>query len=144
MGNGSLFLINNMKAVGFTNEYDVGIIKPEFFDYLGEDRIKINIDKPEELLIYKYVRESEKVFSMTLALFDKDVYIGPYIILTDGEWIWPSHYEYNLRKNNFSNINSDFLQHMRRVGFNTTTLSIDQKKKAKTFLESKMLNSSGR
>lgn len=59
-----------------------------------------NVTLPEGQIekINEYIEKSCLIFSKTLALFDKETYIAPYMILSDEEWLWPSYFSYFTNK----------------------------------------------
>ncbi|MBI1184786.1 hypothetical protein GC194_10965 [bacterium] len=119
-----------MKTIGFRKEHDARIIIDEYIDKVSAG--SVIIDDNERVKIIKYLEKGVMIFSMTLWLTDGATNIGPYIIYTDGVWIWPSHFVYYIRKGDYGNLNQDFVSYMREVDY------IPQKE-AKMFLFSNML-----
>jgi hypothetical protein len=128
-----------MQTIGFIEEKDSKIIREEFI--LDKTRsANLQIEGLEKKKIIEYLEHSNSIFAITLGLFDGATYIGPYMILTDGIWIWPSHFSYYLLKNDFLNINSDFYFYLKNKKFKSSKLSENEIKKAKFFLEKELLN----
>lgn len=128
-----------MKTIGFTNKRDEVIIRNKYLDM----PLLLNgntLDEVEKKNVIKYLNGHESVFSITWALFDGEKYIGPYMIFTDGEWLWPSHFSYYLFKNNFHHFNEDFLNHLRTKKFEINSLTEIKKKEATVFIERELLN----
>ena len=126
-----------MKTIGFVKERDNKIIKREYLDNQANLNFSIT-NKIEKEKVVDYLINSEKVFSITLSLFDDEKYIGPYTIYSDGEWLWPSHFPYFLEKNDF--INNDFLNHVRNKNYETFFLTQQRRQEVVSFLEKTLLN----
>lgn len=128
-----------MQIVGFRRKYDAGLIREE---YLQEPDINslalINQDEFEK--ITKYLKTSEIVFSLTLALFDDETYLGPYLVHSDGEWIWPSHLINLIGSENYLRLDHKFLAHIREKKYEITPLSQAEKLRSKLFVETNLLS----
>ncbi|MGN6493387.1 MAG: hypothetical protein ACTHLE_15405 [Agriterribacter sp.] len=86
--------IVSMKLIGFKNQYDT-----IFTNSLPQScKNFIEIDKKEVDTIVYYLDNSTLILSKTWGLFDDDRYIGPYMLLSDGEWLWPSYYSFFVKK----------------------------------------------
>lgn len=127
-----------MKTIGFIKEIDKKIVKENYWDINVLSSKSLITDVAERNEIIQYLNGAEMIFSVTLALFDGEKYIGPYMIFSDGEWIWPNYFSYNLTNQEY--INSDFLSHVRQKNYNITSLTKEQKREATFFLEKEMLN----
>jgi len=126
-----------MKIIGFSKVHDKVLSLSKFL-FKTNDRASCFLRKEEHQLLIQYLIKSDMIFSKTLAIFDGINYIAPYMIFSDGEWIWPSYYSYNLIKEDF--INSDFLSHVKQKSFIITPLTGEQKKELTIFLEKEMLS----
>lgn len=122
--------------IGFSEVHDKVLSLSKFLCKTN-DRTSCFLTKEEHQLLIQYLEKSDMIFSKTLAIFDGTKYIGPYMIFSDGEWIWPSYYPYNLIKEDF--IDSDFLSHVKQKSFIITHLTDEQKKELTIFLEKEML-----
>lgn len=122
--------------IGFQKKYDEKLASSNL-NYEVKDRLSLLISESEKEKLILYLKGSNMVFSKTLALFDGVNYIAPYMIFSDGEWIWPSYFSYYLGKDDL--ISKDFLFHIRERKYNVTVLTPEQKKEVTTFIERKML-----
>ena len=77
------------------------------------------------------------ILSKTLALFDNAKYIGPYMIFSDGEWLWPSYFAYYVNKE--KQINTDFLNYLRFREYSIPAFTDVDRRRVRTFLEIEML-----
>jgi|GEM_PF-1180325 len=129
-----------MKTIGFIEDKDGRIVKPCFIEKLGyEVGSELPVSDEEKKKIINYLNSSERVFSITLALHDNDNYIGSYMIFSDGEWIWPNHLAYFLRKKK-DEIDARFLNHLKNCDFKVRPLSEEQRKEVGIFIEGTLLN----
>lgn len=127
-----------MKVIGFIKENDKNVVKEKYLDGSSEYSNVTFINEKERNEIIKYLNSADKIFSITLALFIDENYIGPYSILSDGEWIWPSYFSYNLIKMEY--VNSNFLAHLKQKNYKIVPLNKEQKQEATFYLEKEMLN----
>jgi len=127
-----------MKTIGFTKSQDKDLIYAEFLDQ-EKDVESLSISQLERRKIADYLTGSEAFFSITLAVFDQDHYIGPYALHSDGEWIWPTHFSYYLEKLDFSQLTSDFLDHLRNCNFQVARLSEQQRRDIELFMYTSLL-----
>lgn len=128
-----------MKTIGFIKEHDSDIIKEEYLDKPSDFDFSF-ITETEKEKITNYLNNTEMVMGLTLALFDGDKYIDAYAFLSDGEWIWPSHFAYYLNKFNFSSMTDDFLNHIRAKDYKVSLLAKEQKHHVEMFLALKVCN----
>jgi hypothetical protein len=123
---GLKFLNNRfMKLIGFKEKYDSTLLLSK--------SAKISEDKPQTLLsdneiglISGYLENSEMIFSKTYALYDNEQFIGPYMIFSDGNWIWPSYFSHFLKSD--KEIDEEFAHHVREVGYRSDKLSTEKKR----------------
>jgi hypothetical protein len=122
--------------IGFRKEHDkkLGISK---YNYELSNLDSVPLSEPEIGMLISYLEQSDMIFSKTLAIFDEDNYIDPYMIFSDGEWMWPSYLKYYLTKQ--KGINSEFLFHVKGRGYVTDPLTKQQKREATIFIEKEML-----
>jgi hypothetical protein len=123
--------------IGFREEYDKLLSHSQYFCKTIDTEFSL-LAQEEQDMVMQYLEKSDMILSKTLALFDGKNYIGPYMIFSDGEWIWPSYFLYNLTKR--GHINSDFLSHVRQRNYSVMPLTKEQKREVTIFLEKKMLN----
>lgn len=133
-------MINSqIKTIGFVKEQDGNLVLSEYVDdYMNFDASVL--DKVERQKIINYLNEGAMVFSTPLALFDGDTYIAPYMLFSDGDWIWTSHFAYYLDKLNFSQMTNEFLNHIRVKEYKIFPLSREQKTNIDIFIGLKLLN----
>ena len=86
---------------------------------------------PNHLLIVSYMRESstldeDVMFGFSVDYFDESKFIGPRKLYTDGVWIWSTDIIYYVEKY-FLKLPSEFLSEMKKLNWQTTTLSQAQK-----------------
>jgi hypothetical protein len=130
-----------MKTIGFNKEHDVDVIQEEFLSNRKEFN-SILINEPEKQRIFDYLNNVERVFGITFALYDNENYIGSYMLFSDGEWIWTSHFAYYLKKLNFSIMTNEFLNHLRENEYKISPLSNEQKTYIDIFIHLKLLKTS--
>jgi hypothetical protein len=128
-----------MKTIGFIKEHDSGTIKEEYLDKPSDFDFSF-ITEREKKKITNYLNNAETIWAFLRALSDGDNYIGPYTFLSDGEWIWPSHFAYYLNKFDFSSMTDDFLNHIRAKEYKVSPLTLDQKRLVELFLGLKVCN----
>jgi hypothetical protein len=128
-----------MKTIGFNSEMDKTIVHDK---YLAEsfDFDTSILTEDDKICILEYLKKNTMVFSMTLALFDEGKFISPYMIFTDGKWLWPSHFEHFVKKNEFKNLSLDFFIDIKKREFKILPLSLPEKSKAVRFIELNLLN----
>ena len=127
------------KTIGFIKEHDENMIFPEYMDDNVDFDASI-INEIERKKIINYLNESAMIHSTPLALFDEDIYIAPHMLLSDGGWIWTSHFAYYLNKLNFSRMTNEFLNHMRAKEYKVSPLSKAQRTNIDVFIGLKLLN----
>lgn len=127
-----------MRTIGFRKENDANVVKEKYYDDINLSSGQLINGEQEKNKIIEYLTKSDYIFAITLALYDKEYYIGPYMIFSDGEWLWPSYFSYNLIKQEY--LNEDFLNHLRQKNYTTKSLTEKQKKEATVFLEREILN----
>ncbi len=125
-----------MKMIGFREEYDKILVNSKC-NFNWSDKTSPLTDIEIKMLTL-YFKQSYIVASKTWALFDNENYLGPYMIYSDGEWIWPSYFLYYLDKER--SIYSDFIEHIKNKNFIFTPLTLVQKKEATVFFENAMLD----
>jgi len=128
-----------MNVVGFTIEKDRGIVKAGYLDAPFR-RIDEPLSEEEQNKIIHYIENGEYIFGLTLALADGDRFIGPYVIRSDGKWVWPSHFSYYLMKNGFNQLDADFLEHMRAENYAVRSLSEAERRACAYFMEGELIN----
>jgi len=99
-----------MKVIGFRSDKDGKIIHG---NYISESSISAEIFLPANELdeIVEYLNNGIPLLSLTLWLMDGNKNIGPYRILTDGEWIWPSHFSYFVKNGDYR-LTKKFVSHI--------------------------------
>jgi hypothetical protein len=132
------FQIDKMNTIGFTKEIDDKIIEEKFLDK-PENYGRLNLNDSEKIQLIDYLNNSEVIFSITLGLMDNETYIGAYRILTDGGWLWPSHFSYYLNKNGLLVSNPEFLDSIKNRRFRPRHLTKEEKAIAISFLENEAL-----
>ena len=130
-----------MKTIGFIKDIDGRVVPKEFLEN-GERPNDLSIDEVERKRILDYLNNSERVYRVTWGLFDDENYIGPYMMVSDGEWIWTGHFGYYLKKLNFSMMTSEFLNHIREREYKISPLSKKQRGYIKIFIYLKLLQMS--
>ena len=129
----------SMKMIGFRERFERVLMRSEYF-YASDPANALPISTEERQAVINYLESSDRVFSMTLAQFDGEYYIGPYMLFSDGEWIWPSYFSYFISKG--EPIDRSFLQHLRERNFSSKSLTAEERKKVVTLIEIEMMNSS--
>ncbi len=125
-----------MNTIGFTKERDKNLINNSYMDDLWSKN-KVIISNDDKTKVIEYLKNSNKIFSRTLAMFDDETYIGPYTIVSDGEWIWPSHFPYFLAKTD--SLDEEFYFYLKSKKFNPPFFTSEMRKNATVFLEMKLL-----
>lgn len=128
-----------MKAAGFRKDHDFDIIKADFIDNNDGDNL-VEINEIEKEKVIKYLEKGERIFSITLFLFDNNAAIGPYYISTDGKWFWPSHLIYYLNKNSIISLPNEFIKYIQERNYEIISITNEERKKAVGFLEKEVLN----
>lgn len=128
-----------IRTIGFTDRYDRKIIVPQLID-CSEENGQVFLGEPERILLLEYLRNCPHVFSITLGLFDGSEYIGPYVLYSDGEWIWPSHMVSSIERGKLNSINKTFMDHVQKLGFHVPQLTVQQLAHVKKFIETNLLN----
>ncbi len=127
-----------MKIAGFSALHDRTIIEEEYCCTDGDTFVN-TLTSEEILRIVNYLQSGTMVFSMTLALFDKENYIGPYCIYTDGEWLWPSHLAYYLGRGKLVNLSIDFRDHVLGRQALVAQVSTEARQQTSIFVEQHLL-----
>lgn len=83
-----------MQVIGFRQLEDY--TKDSIYSQQERSRIDLSIDDVKRVV--SYLEEGAYVIGFLEAVVDGDVVVGGYSILTDGEWMWPSHFSYFLNK----------------------------------------------
>jgi hypothetical protein len=125
-----------MNLIGFTKKYD-RLLSSSKYVYVSKDISILTLSASENEMLEMYLMNSNIILSKTLAIYEDGIYIGPYMIFSDGLWMWPSYFQYNLIKEGF--INSDFISYLKEKKFALTSLTTEQIKDATYFLEREML-----
>lgn len=85
-----------MKFIGFLKQHTPEVLCAKRLDEMLNMG---KIDKDIFNIIVDYLDQGTMVFKFLLGLFDNDgEYIGPYIIYSDGEWVWPSYFRFYIEK----------------------------------------------
>ena len=125
-----------MNTVGFCNKWDEGIIYEKYFQLPDH---KIEVTKAQREKIIEYLKQGERIFSITLSLFDEDdSFIAPYIVYTDGEWLWPSHLIDFIEKNSTQYLKMEFLEYLTKKDFKFSTKIISKEDVVRFFQENLM------
>lgn len=125
-----------MNLIGFTKEYD-RLLSSSKYVYVSKNISILTLNESENKMLEVYLMNSNIILTKTLAMFEDGIYIGPYMIFSDGLWMWPSYFHYNLIKEGF--INSDFISYLKEKKFALTALTTEQIKATTYFLEREML-----
>jgi len=126
----------SMKTIGFIKEMDKGKIREEYWSV--EDSNYSAIDETEKEKILEYLTKAHFVGSIMCDMFDGETDLGSYVIYSDGEWMWPSHFPYFLNKKN--TIDTSFLQHIRNNNYTPPLLTKEKEKEVGTFYEVYLLD----
>lgn len=127
-----------MRTIGFRKEKDAKVVKEKYYEDINLSSAQLINGEQEKNKIIEYLNKSDHIFAITLALYDKEYYIGPYMIFSDGVWLWPSYFAYYLTAQAY--LNEDFLNHLRQKDYTAAPLNENQKKEATCFLEKEVLN----
>lgn len=122
--------------IGFKQEYDKDLSGSKHLYYIDKNDVVIISDDEKEKVI-RYLRHSDLIISKTFALFDGTNYIGPYMIFSDGEWIWPNYLYYFIQKE--KHIAKEFLNYIKEKNYLATNLAKQKRKEVTIFLEKEML-----
>lgn len=120
-----------MRATGFTKEFDAKVVRDSFLGNT-EESVQKAVSPEEILRIAEFLEKSDKVFAITLAIRVGDEYV-PYIMRSDGEWIWPGHLGELVRSRDID-LNEDFLEHVRSRQYRVRPLSKDEIRKIEFFI----------
>jgi hypothetical protein len=132
--------IYQFKTIGFCNEQDENSVHKEYIEDVFVKFDTSLLFEGERKKILNYLNEGTMVHSTLLALFDAATYIAPNMLLSDGEWIWTSHFGYYLKKFNFSRMTNEFLNHIRNKNYKVSPVSKKQRTDIEVFLGLKLLN----
>ncbi|MEZ5017577.1 MAG: hypothetical protein R2800_11035 [Flavipsychrobacter sp.] len=89
------------------------------------------LNNSEVDIVIEYLNNGVPLLSLTLWLMDGDKNIGPYRILSDSEWIWPSHFSYYINNSDYRFLNKEFVTHvLHKNRFSDYTLTDSQKEHA--------------
>lgn len=98
-----------MKAIGFFKNHNPDILCAGDIVFNPQVNSRDTLDG-----VIAYLQKGTIITAFTLSLFDTDgEFIGPYMIFSDGEWIWPSYYSFYLRKFNSLFIPPEFVFYTR-------------------------------
>jgi hypothetical protein len=128
-----------MKTIGFTNKFDSKIVNSNFLGLENNLITKVLVKESMVPMVSQYVKNGVRIFSITLNLFDGKHDVGPYSIMTDGIWVWPSHLLYFVQKSNSISLDRDFLIHIKENNFTIPDLTKDTIRTATIFLEQSLL-----
>lgn len=103
--------MSNMKFTGFRQAVDDGVLSDLVYKDLGE--AEIQLDAIEIQSVVSYLENGTPAFGFTLTLMDGDKIIGGYEFRTDGEWVWPSYFEYFLQKDEVKLMSKPFWEKIR-------------------------------
>lgn len=108
-----------MKYIGFIKEHD-NILEAISFN----DIIKEKTTSSEEVsLVFNYLNNGTLVFGWMGYFRDlnckKD--IAPHSYYTDGNWVWPSYFQYYLSKYSNYRIDEEFITYLLQKQFKTYT-----------------------
>jgi hypothetical protein len=123
-----------MNTVGFREDRDAKIISAEYIDSLVSSN-KIKLDDLYKSKLLEYLSHGTRVFSITLWMYDNEDSIGPYVIYTDGVWLWPSHLVYYIERGDYRYLKSSFLEFLESKNYLVEGISIVTKQHAIQFLE---------
>ncbi|MBL7706323.1 MAG: hypothetical protein JNM21_12330 [Taibaiella sp.] len=123
-----------MNFTGLRYEYDRHLIHSKFF--LKDVRLR-TLSSSEEGAVQEYLNKASIVFSKTLALYDGDTFIAPYMLLSDGEWVWPSYLSYFISKE--KQISETFFDYIKKNNFVISPISQDVYAEIRYFIEKEML-----
>jgi hypothetical protein len=120
-----------MKLVGFVAKHEKKILGTTI-DYNSNDEPKKRITGEIKSSVLKYLAAGKYIFGVTLAIQDENgKYISPYIVYSDGEWLWPAYLPYYIESGNRVNLPVEFLQHVKRNNFEFPELTMSQEEEAK-------------
>jgi hypothetical protein len=123
-----------MNLIGFKDigEFDCFFLKSKHvFEEKEEDFIIISDDERKKIEVY--LLNSTVIFTALsiITLSEKD-YV-PYILRSDGAWIWSCYFWYYLQKDR--KINVHFLNHIRSQAYTPVLLIDEEKNKVSRFIE---------
>jgi hypothetical protein len=123
-----------MKLVGFRKEYDKRLWeKSRQHRY---ETIQLS-SKKDQTAILDYLNKAELVFTKTLSIYDGNIFIGPYVIHSDGEWVWPKYLGYFVEKEKV--LDEEFYQYLLSKQYCMTELPLKRKREIISFLEKTFL-----
>ena len=125
-----------MQAIGFFEKHDTPIKADKYDDLSGV--LLNNLSNDEKELLAYYLKNCTILMAFIREIFDGNIYIAPYIIYSDGEWIWPSHYFYYLNKGAML-LNTDFLNYLRSIHFQSKKLLPSEKLEVDKYIAFEML-----
>jgi hypothetical protein len=86
-----------MNVVGFLKFHNSDIECSKDLEDLISDSVTIEEIELEQIV--SYLNQGIHLFRFISDIYDAEgKTIGPFIYMTDGEWIWPSYYAYYLQK----------------------------------------------
>lgn len=123
-----------MKTVGFRSDRDAKIIIDKYIDSASAAN-ELKLDELYKEKLITYLTNGISIFSITLWMYDGDNSIGPYMIYTDGVWIWPSHLAYYIERDDYRYLKADFLNFIEDNDFKISDVPDGVRKQATQFLE---------
>lgn len=123
-----------MNFTGLRYEYDRLLIHSKFF--LKDVKLR-TLSPSEEGDVQEYLNKASIVFSKTLALYDGDTFIAPYMLFSDGEWVWPSYLSYFISKE--KQISETFFDYIKKNDFVISPISQDVNAEIRYYIEKEML-----
>jgi len=123
-----------METVGFRGDRDAKIIIDKYIDSFNATS-ELKLDKFYKEKLIAYLANGTSIFSITLWMYDGDNSIGPYMIYTDGVWIWPSHLAYYIEQGDYRYLKTEFLNFIEHNDFKVADVPDEIRKQATQFLE---------
>jgi hypothetical protein len=122
-----------MKTIGILERHEIRILGSAI-DYSGLNYTFLPIHGTLMDGILKYLESGIYIYGMTLAIQDSDgKYISPYIVYSDGEWMWPAYFSYYIKSGNVKTIPTEFLVHIRQNNFEVPKISLAKEQEAKNY-----------
>ena len=120
-----------MKFVGFISEHESSVIKVG--DQLNELLRNKAVRCRDKERILHYLQNNTLLIAFLHNIFDDSSSIGPYIIYTDGKWIWPNYLSYYLKKFAYFHLPNEFIEDMVARNYIPPILSQQEKNEVEKF-----------
>ncbi len=116
-----------MKCIGFLDIHDADIKCSKSIDELILFSKDYKNTREDTLNSIAYLEGGIPLIKFISPIYFNDEHVEPYIIYSDGTWIWPSYYIHYLKKLPNVLINDRFIEHIKLNQFQVPTLSTTER-----------------